>query len=101
MILVDFKPEKKQNFNLIGRIKVQILVILSVLALSLVAAQLILAASLATDGAKFASIEKELARLEAENTTLRVEIAKISSLSALSLKAHELGFEKPQRVITP
>lgn len=101
MILVDFKPEKKQTLSLLGRIKVQVLVILSVLALSLVAAQLIFAADLATDGAKFAGIEEELARLEAQNSSLRVEIAKVSSLSTLSEKAKELGFEKPQRVITP
>lgn len=101
MITIDFKPEKKQTFNLIGRIKVQVLVMLSVLALSLVAAQLIFAASLATDGAKLATVEEELARLEAENTTLKVEIARRASLTALSEKARELGFEKPQKVITP
>lgn len=101
MILVDFKPEKKQTLNLLGRIKVQVLVMLSVLALALVAAQLIFAAGLATDGAKFAGIEEELARLEAQNSSLRVEIAKASSLSTLSEKAKELGFEKPQQVITP
>lgn len=101
MIIVDFKPEKKQTLSLLGRIKVQVLMILSVLALSLVAAQLIFAADLATDGAKFAAVEEELARLEAQNSSLRVEIAKASSLSTLSEKAKELGFEKPQRVITP
>lgn len=101
MILIDFKPEKKGNFNLLGRIKVQVLILLSVLALALVVAQLIFAAGLATDGAKFASIEEELTWLEAQNSSLRVEIAKASSLSTLSEKARDLGFEKPQQVITP
>lgn len=101
MILVDFKPEKKPNFNLIGRIKVQVLILLSVLATVLVVAQLIFAAGLATDGAKLAAIEEELSRLEAQNAALRVEIAKVSSLATLSGKARELGFEKPQQVITP
>lgn len=101
MLTVDFKPEKKRNFNLLGRIKVQVLILLSVLALALVVAQLIFAAGLATDGVKFAHVEEELARLEAQNSSLRVEIAKASSLSTLSEKARDLGFEKPQKVITP
>lgn len=101
MQLVDFKPQTKESFNLIGKIKIRVLVILALLTALLVAAQLLFAANLATDGQKFAQVEQDLQKLEAENTALRVEIAKLSALGSLSKIARDLGFDKPQQVITP
>ena len=49
----------------------------------------------------FGKVEEEIQNLESENTILRVEIAKKSSLVSLSKKAAEDGFKKPSLVITP
>ena len=62
---------------------------------------LVFANGLATDGQKIAKVEEEIQNLESENTILRVEIAKKSSLVSLSKKAAEDGFKKPSLVITP
>lgn len=97
----DFKIKKKENFNLIGKIKVKVLVITGLLVGTLFFAQLVFANNLATDGEKLAKIHEEIKRLDAENTTLKVEIAKESSLVTLSQKAQNLGFLNPSKVITP
>ena len=97
----DFKIKKKENFNLIGKIKVKVLVIISLLVSASFFAQLVLANNLATDGEKLAKIHEEIKRLDAENTTLKVEIAQESSLNAISQKAQSLGFLNPAKVITP
>jgi len=92
----DFKIKKKRNFNLIGRIKVQVLLASAILVISLFFVQLVFANSLATDGEKLAQIDQEIQKLEAENTTLKVKIAQESSLVTLSQKAKDAGFQKPQ-----
>lgn len=101
MIRADFKPQRKENFNLIGKIKLQVIIFLSVVAGFLILTQLIFAAHLATDGQKLSQIEQEIKKLESQNTSLKIEVAKESSLSNLSKKAGDLGFKKPQQVITP
>lgn len=101
MLLVDFKPQKKDDFNLIGKIKIQVVIFLSLVAGLLILTQFIFAADLATDGQNLSQTESEIKKFKSENATLRVEIAKDSSLTALSKKAEELGFKKPQQVITP
>jgi cell division protein FtsL len=87
MLLTDFKT--------------RVLVTTTVLVVLLLATQLVFAVSLATDGQKLSEIGSEIQRLEAENTTLKVKITKMSSLTTLSQRAQTLGFEKPARVITP
>ena len=108
MILRDYKiyrqktssywPNQRQS---IGKIKVKILVLIALTITVLFATQIVFAASLATDGQKLSEIEQQIKSLEAENTTLKVEIAKESSLVTLSKKASQLGFIKPSTVIAP
>ena len=92
----DYKIKKKRSFNLIGKIKVQILLTFACLVVSLFFVQLVFANSLATDGEKLAQIEQEIDKLQEENTTLKVKIAQESSLITLSQKAKDIGFKKPQ-----
>lgn len=98
----DFKTKKENSsFNLIGKIRVKILVAVAVTTIALIFVQLIFANNLATDGHKLSSVNDEIARLERENTTLKVQIAEASALTSLSEKTQELGFEKPTKVIIP
>lgn len=97
----DFKSKASQAPNIHGKIKVKVLVIGAVLVIGLVFTQLVFANSLATDGQKLAQINQEISKLEAENTSLKVDISQESSLTSLSKKANELGFKKPSKLITP
>lgn len=91
----DFKPVKnKKSFNLIGKIKVKIVLVVATLVVSLMTTQLVFANGLATTGLELSEIENEINRLEVKNRVLKVEIAKESSLATLSLKANDLGFKK-------
>lgn len=94
------KKQKENSFNLVGKIKVKILVICAFIVASLFFAQLVFANNLAVDGQKLSEIEDQIAKLEEDNTTLRAEIAKESSLSTLSQRAEEMGFEKPSKLTT-
>ena len=91
----DYKIKKKRSFNLIGKIKVQVLLTFACLVVSLFFVQLVFANSLATDGEKLAQIEQEIQKLNEKNTSLKVEIARESSLVTLSQKAKDTGFKKP------
>ena len=96
----DFRVKKReQNPNLIGRVKVQLLVGSAVLVVGLFFAQLVFANSLATDGQKLSKIQGEIAIVEAQNTTMKVQIAHESSLKTLSEKAQKLGFDKPGKIL--
>lgn len=96
----DYKiNDKKKDLNLAGKIEVKILVFFACAVILLLFTQLVFANNLATDGQKLSEIEEEIQKLNAENTTLKVEIAKESSLNALSKKAKDLSFERPSRVI--
>jgi len=98
----DFKSiENKRSFNLIGKIKVKIVLIVAGLVISLFFTQLVFANGLATSGLKLVQIENDINRLDAENRILRNEIAKESSLVALSQKADDLGFKKSPKAIIP
>ncbi|MDP2632972.1 MAG: hypothetical protein Q8P25_04610 [Candidatus Curtissbacteria bacterium] len=98
----DFKIERKEpNFNLVGKIKVKVLVAFTVFALALIFTQLVFANNLATDGNKLSNTNEEITKLERDNTTLKAQIAQESSLTVLSQKAKESGFEKPTKVIIP
>ena len=101
--LTDFRKNHKQenNFNLIGKIKVKILIAFSCMLFLLISAQLVAANNLATDGQKLQQIYEEIEKLEAEETRLEVEIAQNSSLAVLSQKAQESGFRRPAKIITP
>ena len=101
MLVPDFKIEKKENFNLIGKVKVKILVVAACSVFALLSAQLVFANKLAIDGQKLAQIEEGIQQLEAQNTTLKVEIAKEASLASISQKAQKMGFATPDKVITP
>ncbi len=91
--MYDFRVAKKQpNYNLIGKIRVRILVVLATLVFSLFFAQLVFANNLATDGQKLAGIQKQIADLKDQNMTLKVQIAQASSFQTLSQKAADMGF---------
>ena len=97
----DFRNRKNKEKKKTGGGKVKVMVVISAAASLLFFTQLVFANGLATDGQKIAQVEEEIQKLESENTILRVEIAKKSSLSTLSQKAQEQGFKKPSLVITP
>lgn len=96
---LNFK--KKNDFNLMGKIRLKVLVVSSLLITALLATQLVFANNLATDGQKQSEVEEEIQKLAAENTSLKIQIAKEASLSNLAKKAIELGFSKPFQIITP
>lgn len=100
MLKPDFRGTKKEDYNLIGRIKVKVLVTVGLVAAVLFMGQLIFSNKLATDGKKLAEIEAEVQRLEQNNNILKTEIAKESSFATISKKAYELGFKKPSKIIT-
>ncbi len=89
------------NWQSIGKVKIKFLLALAVILFSLFGIQLAFASNLSTDGHKLASIENDIQKQETQNLKLRTKIAQISSLSSLSEKASELGFVKPQKIITP
>lgn len=96
----DFRVAKKeQSYNLIGRIRVRLLVGFTVLVVGLFFTQLVFANSLATDGQKLAQIQNQITSLQAQNMTLKVQIAQASSFQTLSKKASDLGFISPQKLI--
>lgn len=98
----DYKIKNNQtNLNLVGKIKVKLLVVATLMVFTLIFAQLVFANSLAVDGQKLSKIEEQIKSLEAENTTLKVEIAKESALSNLDDKAEQKGFKKPKEIIIP
>lgn len=102
MLPSDFSVIKKEKSNLnLGKIKVGFLVTFTLLAIALILTQLVFANNLATDGQRLAQIEAEIKRFEAENTTLKVKIAKEASLISLSKKAQDFGFTRPLKVIVP
>lgn len=101
LYLSDFrvKKNKENSFNLVGRIKVKVLVAITLVVVGLFFTQLVFANNLAVDGQKLSQIENEIAKLDAENTTLKVQIAKVSALTTLSQKAQAVGFTKPAKTI--
>lgn len=93
----DFKVVKKQpEYNLIGKIRVRLLVVLATFVFGLFFAQLVFANNLATDGQKLGEIQKQIENLNAQNMTLKVQIAQVSSFQTLSKKAQDLGFVDPK-----
>ena len=101
--LTDFKNKtnKNGNYNLVGKVKVKLLMILAFVVIASFFTQLVFAGNLAVGGQKLSEVENEIEKLEAENTTLRVEIAKEAALLNLAQEAQKLGFEKPKEVIIP
>lgn len=102
----DFKTRtytsnNQNDLNMVGKVKIKILVIVSFVFFSLVFAQLVFANNLATDGQKIADVYSQINKLNQENTQLEVEIAKNSSFSTLSNQAQLSGFKKPVKIITP
>ncbi len=99
----DFKinAHKKSKLNLIGKIKVKLLVVFALVIAALFFTQLVFASNLAVDGQKIAQVDKEIQALEAENTTLKVQVAKESSLTSLAQKAKDLGYTIPKNIINP
>src|SRR3989338_2122304 len=101
--LTDFKNKtnKNGNYNLVGKVKVKLLMILAFVVIASFFTKLVFAGNLAVGGQKLSEVENEIEKLEAENTTLKVEIAKEAALSNLAADAQKLGFEKPKEVIIP
>ena len=100
MINKDFKSQHNEGFNWQGKVGLKIIFFTSFIALSLVFTQLVFANNLAIDGQKLSSFEDDIKKLEAENTTLKVEIAKESSLTNLFKLAATQGFTKPSKINT-
>ncbi|OGE11135.1 hypothetical protein A3A60_03440 [Candidatus Curtissbacteria bacterium RIFCSPLOWO2_01_FULL_42_26] len=99
MIRNDFKGKKERKFSLFGgKIRLRVLIAVSLMVISLVCTQLVFANNLAVDGKKLSEIDDEIKNLEAQNTSLKVEIAKASSMISLSKRADDLGFVKPQKI---
>ncbi len=99
--LTDFKTKsiKSQKISLSGKIKVKLVLFFAISATFLIFAQLIFAGNLAVNGQKLADIEEQIKVLEAENTTLKVEIAKETSLVNLSQEAQKMGYQKPEKIV--
>lgn len=97
----DFKNRQDRKKKPTGGVRVKLMVVISAAATLLFFTQLVFANGLATDGQKIAQVDEEIQNLESENTILRVEIAKKSSLVALTKKAADEGYKKPTLVISP
>lgn len=97
----DFKKRQNQEKKHTGGVKVKLMIMISSAAMLLFFTQLVFANGLATDGQMLAEVDEEIQNLESENTILRVEIAKKSSLFALTKKASDEGYKKPTLVFSP
>lgn len=105
----DYNAHKRyqhvQGINMpwesLGKVKIKILLLLTISLGGLLSAQLVFATNLSTDGQMLTSVEKQIESQETENLNLRSKIAEVSSLTNLSQKAQNLGFETPEKIITP
>lgn len=99
------KYQHVQSVNIpwesLGKVKIKILLLLTIVLGGLLSAQLVFATNLSTDGQTLTSVEKQIESQETENLNLRSKIAEVSSLTNLSQKAQNLGFETPEKIITP
>lgn len=89
----DFKHKTESKKFPVGQIKLRVVVSLGLLAFLLFASQLVFANNLAEDGQKLSQLERETQQLEAQNTTLKTDIAKESSFTTLQEKAQKMGFK--------
>ncbi|OGD97175.1 hypothetical protein A3A49_02205 [Candidatus Curtissbacteria bacterium RIFCSPLOWO2_01_FULL_38_11b] len=90
---------KKNSNNLIGKIRVKLLVVFALVIFTLFTAQIVFASNLAVDGQKKSKVDEQIKVLEAQNTILKIEIAKESSLTSLVKKAKDLGFKNPEDIL--
>lgn len=99
----DFKnkTDNSKKLKFFGKAKLQILVSVAVTTFALIFAQLVFANNLATDGEKLSQIDDQIQRLEDENTSLKMQIAKETSLTNLSIKAKDQGFSQVAKIIRP
>ena len=99
----DFIPKKEnKKLRFFGKARVQILVSVGAITiLALIFGQLVFANNLATDGEKLAKIEDQIQKLQDENTGLRMQIARETSLTNLSKVAQEEGFSRPAKIVRP
>lgn len=97
----DFKisEKKRKNFNVLGKVRIKLLVLFSFAVAALFTTQLVFASNLAIDGQKMSETDEQINQLEAENTMLKVQIAQESSLVSLTKRAENLGFTSPQNVL--
>lgn len=93
----DYKTKKRHLFSK-GAIKVKVIFVFVFLLASLVFTQLVFANNLATGGQKLSKVQEQIRLLEDQNTTIKAEIAKASSLTNLYTKADQLGFKKPSKL---
>ncbi len=98
----DFKNHNNKNFSpfrlIPARVKLRVLFFLGFIALGLFFTQLVFANNLATDGQKMAEVQSSIKNLEAQNMTLKAQIAQESSFANLSKKAIDMGYKKPSKV---
>ena len=97
----NYKIEKKEKIDFLGKVKLKILVLFAVILTTLFGAQIVFASNLTSDGEKLHLITSEIEKLESENILLKSKIAQLASLTNLSQKAQALGFDKPSKVFNP
>lgn len=97
----NYKIEKKEKIDLLGKVKLKILVFFAIILTALFAAQIVFAGNLSSDGKKLHEIKTEISSLESENLYLKSKIAQTSSLTGLFQKAQALGFKKPEKLLNP
>jgi len=93
--------DKKRNFILSGKVKLKVLIFLAIIITASFFSQMVLANNLATDGHLLSKYEAEIKTLESVNTSLKVQIARETSLATLNKKANKLGFSNTSQIITP
>jgi len=95
----DYKKNINNKTNYDGKIKVKLVLFIGITVTFLIFTQLVYAGNLAVDGQRLADIEEHIKILEDDNITLKVDIAKETSLATLSQKAQKLGYQKPEKII--
>ena len=68
-----FKNSQSESLNLVGKVKVKLLIVLAFVVIASFFTQLVFAGNLAVGGQKLSEVENEIEKLEAENTTLKIE----------------------------
>lgn len=74
-------------------------ILIYILAVSLVAASILMTVEMASSGAEFSFLESQETALRSENQRLGAELVSASSLSQFENTYESLGFVKPEKTI--
>ena len=89
----------KNKFSVRTRYILSYIICIALVIFTLFTAQIVFASNLAVDGQKKSKVDEQIKVLEAQNTILKIEIAKESSLTSLVKKAKDLGFKNPEDIL--